>query len=330
MISRRATLIALALGALTAPPGSRAQQQRKPWRIGILAVRSRPSSPTDSYAALARGMSDLGYVEGKDYVFEWVYADGIYERLPELAAELVRRKVDLIVATATPAAQAARSATRTIPIVAVVAPDPVASGLAASLARPGGNVTGLSANFIDLSPKLLELLTAAVPKLSRVAVLVNHDNPQLHVVLGKAVQAAAQKVAVQVLPVEVRSAEDFEPGFAAMSRERVQAVIVLPDAFFLSHRQRLAELAAKARLPSIYYYREYVEAGGLMSYGDNLVEFFRRSAYFVDKILKGAKPGDLPFEQPTRFYLVINRRTARALGITLSQELLLRADEVIE
>ena len=330
MRARRQLLIALGAGALAAPLACFAQQQRKPWRIGILAVRSRPSSPTDSYAALARGMSDLGYVEGKDYVFEWVYADGIYERLPELAAELVRRKVDLIVATATPAAQAARSATRTIPIVAVVAPDPVASGLAASLARPGGNVTGLSANFVDLSPKLLELLTAAVPKLSRVAVLVNHDNPQLHVVLGKAVQAAAQKVAVQVLPVEVRSAEDFEPGFAAMSRERAQAVIVLPDAFFFSHRQRLAELAAKARLPSIYYYREYVEAGGLMSYGDNLVEFFRRSAYFVDKILKGAKPGDLPFEQPTRFYLVINRRTARALGITLSQELLLRVDEVIE
>jgi putative ABC transport system substrate-binding protein len=322
-------LIALVASALAAPLGSFPQQQTTVWRIGILAVRSRPSSSADAYSAFAQGMSDMGYVEGKDYVFEWVFADGKYERLPDLAAELVRRKVDVIVATASVAAQAAQRATRTIPIVAAVTPDPVVLGLAASLARPGGNVTGLSANAIDLSPKLLELLIAAVPKLSRVAVLVNPAS-QNHVLFSKAFQAAARKADVQMRPVDVRSAEDFEPAFASMSREGVQAVIVLTDAFFFIHRQRLADLAAKSRLPSIYYQREYVEAGGLMSYGESLAEFYRRSASFVDKILKGAKPGDLPFEQPTRFYLVINRKTAKALGLALPQELLLRADEVIE
>jgi putative ABC transport system substrate-binding protein len=328
MKARRDLLVALGLGVLSSGLPAFAQQHRV-WRIGILALRSRPSSPGDAYDAFPQGMSDMGYVEGRDYVFDWVYADGNYDRLPGLAAELVQRKVDVIVTTSAVGAQAAQRITRTIPIVSAVTVDPVRDGLAASLARPGGNVTGLSPSVIDVSPKVLELMTIAVPKLSRVGVLVNPTSPT-HASIHDALQSAALKLDLKLRPVEARSPEDFEPGLATLRREGVQAVIILPDAFFFLHRQRLVDQAAKSRLPSMYYNQEYVEAGGLMSYGENLAEFYRRSAALVDKILKGAKPGDLPFAQPTRFFLVINRKTANAIGLAFPQELLLRADRVIE
>jgi len=254
---------------------------------------------------------------------------GNYDRLPGLAAELVQRKVDVIVATSTVAAQAAQRATRTIPIVAAISLDPVGDGFAASLARPGGNVTGLSHNAIDKSPKVLELLIAAVPGLSRVGVLVNPSRPA-HASLNAALQSAAARLDLKLRTVQARSVEDLEPGFAAMKHEGIQAVVVLPDAFYILRRQQLVSQAARFRLPSMYYLQDFVEAGGLMSYGDSLAGFYRRSASLVDKILKGARPADLPFEQPTRFYLAINRKTAKALGLTLPQELLLRADKVIE
>jgi len=328
MKTRRELLIALGAGVLITALPALAQKPRL-WRIGILALRSRPSSPGDAYDAFAQGMSDMGYVEGKDYVFDWVYADGNYDRLAGLAAELVQRKVDVIVTTSAVGAQAAQRTTRTIPIVSAVTVDPVRDGLAASLAHPGGNVTGLSPSVIDVSPKLLELMVTAVPKLSRVGVLVNPTSTT-HASLRDALQSAALKLDLKLRPVEARSPEDFEPGFGALKREGVQALIVLPDALFFLHRQRLVDQAARSRLPSVYYNQEYVEAGGLMSYGENLAEFYRRSAALVDKILKGAKPADLPFAQPTRFFLVINRKTANAIGVSIPQELLLRADKVIE
>jgi len=329
MIARRELLIALGVGALSTAMPLLAQQQPRLWHIGILAARSRPSSPNDPYAAFTKGMSELGYIEGKDYAYEWVYADGDYTRLPGLAAELVRRKVDIIVPTNSVAALAAQRATNTIPIVVAVTPDPVAEGFAASLARPGGNMTGQSATFIELSPKFLELLRVAVPKLSLVAVVVNPGSNS-HPALRDAIQSAAEKLHMHLRSWSMGSPEDFERGFAAMSREGVQGVVVLTDAFFLLHRQQLTSLALKFRLPSIYYQEEYVASGGLLSYGFNLADMYRSSASFVDKIMKGAKPGDVPFAQPTRFFLVINRKTAKALGLKIPQELLLRADRVIE
>jgi putative ABC transport system substrate-binding protein len=225
--------------------------------------------------------------------------------------------------------QALQRATSTIPIVSAAVGDPVGSGFAASLARPGGNITGLSVITSDVYPKQLELLKTMLPVLSRCAVLVDPRNPRYPANL-KSVQAAAQKLGVTILPVDTRTPEEIERGFAAMKRERADAVVVLADSFFLGQRRQITELAARNRLPSMFSYREDVEAGGLMSYGQNLADYYRRAATYVDKILKGAKPGELPFEQPTKIHLAINRKTANALGIAVSKEMLFRADEVIE
>lgn len=329
-MNRRKLLAALGLGALAEALPALAQQKGKVWRIGFLAPRSRPTAADpDVYSAFPQGMRELGYVEGKHFVIEWRFADGKFERLPGLAAELVKMKVDVIVAAGTAATQMAQRATTTIPIVIAASVDPVGSGFVKSLARPGGNITGLSLATSDFSPKHLELLMTAVPKLSRVAVLVNPDN-SAHPGVLKSVQAAAQKLGVQVLPVTARTPEDIERGFAMMKRERAEAVIVAADAFFVLQRRQIVELALKHRLASMATNREYAAAGGLMSYGQNVADFYRRAATFVDKILKGAKPGDLPIDQPTIFELVINRKTAKTLGITIPQELLLRADRVIE
>jgi putative ABC transport system substrate-binding protein len=329
-MNRRKLLVAFGLGALAAALPSIAQQQGKIWRIGFLAPRSRPtSSDPDVYGAFPQGMRELGYVEGKNFVVEWRFADGKFERLPGLAAELVRMKVDVIVAAGTVATEVAQRATTTIPIVIAASVDPVGSGFVKSLARPGGNITGLSLATSDFSPKHLELLMTAVPKLSRVAVLVSPDN-SAHPGVLKSVQAASQKLGVQVLPVNARTPEDIERGFAMMKRERAEAVIVAADAFFFLQRRQIAELALRHRLASMASNREYAAAGGLMSYGQNIADFYRRAATFVDKILKGAKPGELPIEQPTIFELVINLKTAKALGLAIPQELLLRADKVIE
>ena len=329
MITRRMLLLAITAGAIAAPLASFAQQRpAKVPRIGFLAATSASASAS-WVEALRAGLRDLGYVEGKNIAIEYRWADGKYERLPGLAAELVQLNVDVIVAATTPAVQAVQKTTTTIPIVFAAVGDPVGSGLVASLSRPRGNITGLSTLTVDVSSKYLELLRVAVPKLSRVAVLVNPDHP-LHPVFLKQVQAAAKAVGVKVSLVEAQTGSQIEAPFGAMTRERAGALIVLPDPFFLTQAPRIAEFAAKNRLPTMFWTRELVEAGGLMSYGQNLAEHFRRAAYYVDKILKGAKPADLPVEQSTKFELVINRKTAKAIGLTIPQELLLRADRVIE
>ena len=329
MMKRRKFLVVLGASALAAPFGSFAQQQNKIWRVGFLAPR-RPDSPaTDVYAGFQRGMRELGYIEGKNLVIEWRYADGVLERLPDLAAELVRLKVDVIVTAGTPATSAAQKATATIPIVMGAVADPVGAGLVKSLARPGGNITGLSTVATDTSPKRLELLLVMVPKLSRVAILMNPDI-SVHVDTLKRVQAAAQKTGVKLLPVEVRAAREIDGAFSVMGRERVGAVMLLDGAFLNQQELRIGELMAKNRLPSIAARGEYAEAGGLMSYGPNLADSHRRAATYVDKIFKGAKPSDLPVEQPTKFEFVINRKTANALGIKIPNSILVQATKVIE
>ena len=327
---RRRTFL-IAAGALLATPlASFAQQPARVWRIGFLVPSSRQRmSKLGREGKFLQGMRDLGHVEGRDFVPEWRTADGIYDRLPGLAAELVALKVDVIVAGGSPAIRAAQQATKTIPIVFTNTGDPVGSGFAASLARPGGNITGLSNSSYDVSPKYLELLKTLVPKLSRVAVLGNPGS-STHPAILKMVQAAAKQVRVNLVQVDARTPEEIEHAFAAMSREGAEALIVVPEPFLYLQGKQIAELAAKYRVPAVYGGREPVDSGGLMSYGQNQTENWRRAATYVDKILKGAKPGDLPIEQPTQFELVINRRAAKALGLTIPQDLLLRADEVIE
>jgi putative ABC transport system substrate-binding protein len=327
---RRNLVIALGASVVALPLRSIGQHQGKVWRVGYLSQRARPDSlESGVFGAFRRGMQDLGYVEGKNLEIEWRFADSRFQQLPDLAAELVRLRVDAIVSVGTAATGAAQKATATIPIVIATAPDPVGSGFVASLARPGGNITGLSNLATDISPKHLEMLLGLVPGLSRVAILVNHAN-QSHVVTVKNVQAAAQKTNVKILPVEARTVAEIEKAFAGMVREKAGAVIVARDGLFTQQARQIAELAAKNRLPTIAGSREFVEAGGLISYGQNNADNYRRAAIFVDKIFKGAKPRDLPVEQPTKFEFVINRKTAKALGLTIPQSLLIRADEVIE
>lgn len=312
--------------ALAAPFASLTQEQPKVWRIGFLAS---DSSSTRVYDGFQKGMRELGYFEGKNCVIQLRFADGKYERLPSLAAELARLNVDVIVAGTTLGVQAAHQATTTIPIVMVAVPDPVGEGFAKTLSRPGGNITGLSSIVTELSVKHLELLRTAVPKLSRVAVLINPLNPSDSLILEQ-IHGAAYARGVKVLPVEASSASQIEAGFGAMNRERAEALIVAADSYFDVQRDQITTLALKSRLPTIFSSREFTEAGGLMSFGQDLTEHYRHAASFVDKILKGAKPGNLPIEQPTVLELVINRRIAKALGLTIPQELLLRADKVIE
>ena len=331
MTTRRKLLIAFGAGSLAAPLGAFAQQQAKVRRIGFLAVRFRstPSNPEVYYDAFVQGMRELGYAEGKNLVIEWRFADGKVERLPDLAAELVRANVELIVTHGTQATQAAQRATSKIPIVTAAVGDPVGTGFAASLARPGGNITGLSSMTADLTAKQIEFLMTIMPKLSRVAFLVNSTNPASADYV-KSAETIARQSGLKVVTLEARNPGEIERAFAAMTQARVEAVIVAADAFFLGQRRQLAELTLKNRLPSMFYYREDTLAGGLISYGQNLADHYRRAATYVDKILKGAKPGELPFEQPTRIHLAINRKTAKVLGLTVSKELLFRADEVIE
>jgi putative ABC transport system substrate-binding protein len=327
MKTRRKLLLAIGAGMLASPLAAFAQQE-KPRRIGFLSVRSRESLvDAGRYGAFLKGMQELGYVEGRHFVIEGRYANGRFERLPGLAEELVRLKVDVIVAEGNAANRAAQQATATIPVVLTVSPDPVGQGFAASLARPGGNVTGLASG--DIASKYLELITIAVPKVSRIAVLSNPANAG-HAERLETILAAAQKARVTVVPLNARNQEDIERGFARMTQERVKAVVILADTYFAEQERRIAELALKRRLPSIFNTPEYPEAGGLMSYGPDLNENFRHVATFVDKILKGAKPGELPFELPMRLHLIINRKTAKAIGLAIPQELLLRADRVIE
>jgi putative ABC transport system substrate-binding protein len=330
MNNRRKLLIVLGTAALAAPFGSLAQQQGKVWRVGFLAMRSpTASNPVVSYGAFVQGMRELGYVEGKNLIIEWRMAEGKVERLPTLAAELVQLKVDVIVAAGVQPTSAAQQATTTIPIVMGNSIDPVGSGFVASLVRPGGNITGLSNLIGDLGPKHFEMLRSMVPKLSRVAILVNPTNSG-HATILKTVQTAAQKSSIKILSVQAGDPQEIEGAFSTMTQDNAGAVIVANDLFFNQQRRQLAELAAKNRLPSVAATWEYVEAGGLMSYGPSFAENYRRAATYVDKIFKGAKPGDLPVEQPTKFEMFINRKTAKALGLTIPQSLLISADKIIE
>ena len=318
-------VMALALLASACPAG--AQQAEKVARIGYLNLRA---SPDEQDKAFLQGLRDLGYVEGRNITIEYRWAEGKRERLPDLAAELVRLKVDVIVTTATPAIRAAQQATRTIPIVMAISADAVGNKLIASLARPGGNTTGMSLPAIDLSGKRFELFKETVPRLSRVGVLWNSAAGTGMASRAKKVEIASREAGVTARSLEVRgNPSDFEGAFSVVLSERLDGFLVVLDPFTNFHRKRIVEFAAKNKLPSIYEASEYVDAGGLLSYGPNYADMFRRAAYFVDRILKGAKPEDLPVEQPTKFELVINLKTAKALGITIPPEVLLQADRVI-
>lgn len=328
-MNRRDTVLALvALGATARPRVSFAQQPRKVWRIGFLSPISASLSSFNTNAFL-KGMRELGYVEDRNLVVEWRFAEGKFERLPGLAAELVHLQVDVIVTAGSTGIAAAQKATSTIPIVMATAGDPVVGGFVKSLARPGGNITGLSSMNDDIGAKLLDLLLSLVPKLSRVAVLVSPTSRTSHAI-SEGVQAGAQKAGVKTLLAEASTPQEIENAFSMMAREKIDAVIVGPSTFFVVQQRQIAELALKYRMPSMFGNRVNVQAGGLMSYAQNIADSFRRSATYVDKILKGAKPGDLPIEQPVTLELVVNLKTAKALGLTIPQTILLRADEVIE
>jgi len=326
---KRREFITLLGGAAAAwPLAARAQQAGKVWRIGFLSAVAC-SAASGSYASFVQGMRELGYVEGKDFVIEWRSVEGKYERFREIAEEFVRLKVDVFVTGVTAALPALKRATTTIPIVMAYSTDPVGNGLVASLVHPGGNITGLAGSSDDSSPKQMELLTTIVPNVSHIGLLGNPSTETYSSVLSNA-QDAAQKVGLSLVPIEARNSREIEDAFAAFAKERVPAVMVAVDAVFFGQRWRIAELALANRLATMFALREYAEAGGLMSYGENVADFFRRAASFVDKIFKGANPGDLPVEQPTKFNLVINRKTADALGVTIPPQLYIFADEVIE
>jgi putative ABC transport system substrate-binding protein len=329
MMNRRRFLQAVSVSLLAAPLAADAQQAGTVPRIGYLGVTSASDRPP-LLDAFRQGLRELGWVEGQNIVIDYRYAEGRVDRLPDLAADLVRLKVDLIVSVGTQGVTAARNATETIPIVMIGVRDPVGTGLIASLARPGGNVTGVSGYAgLEIVAKQLALLKETVPEIRRVAVLSNPANAY-HQLAIREVTVAARSLGVQLQLLEARGPKEFDGAFAAMAKERVGALLVVSDSIFNAHRTRLADLAARSRLPAAYGIRESVEAGGLMSYGPSFLEFYRRSAGYVDKILKGARPADLPVEQPTKFELVINLKTARALGLTMPPSLLRQADQVIE
>jgi putative ABC transport system substrate-binding protein len=321
---RRAIFLALALAILAAPLAVEAQQAGKTPRIGVLG-----SSPSPPWEALRRGLRDLGYVESQTLAIEWRWTEGKVERAPDLSSDLVRLKVDVIVTASMPVIRAVKQATSTIPIVMASSFDPVGAGLVTSLARPGGNVTGMAEMATEVVGKRAELLREAVPGLSRLAVLLGPPAPADPLFLREA-EVAARALHIELQVLRARDPGEFDSAFAAMTRERASAVLVLQHPIFFAHRALLAELAVKHRLPTMHAFREFVEAGMLMSYGANLEASFQRAATYVDKILKGAKPGDLPIEQPTKFELVINLKTAKALGLKIPQSVLIRADEVIQ
>jgi putative tryptophan/tyrosine transport system substrate-binding protein len=320
-----ALLMSLVLSLLVAPRAAEAPPPTHVHRIGWLSGGER-----DPYVEVfLEEMRALGYVEGQNLVLEYRGAAGQYERLPALAAELVRLPVDVLLAVITPAALAAKQVTTTIPIVVAGIGDPVGSGLVASLARPGGNVTGVASLAAELVGKQLEFLKEMLPTLSRMAILLDLANPA-HVLQVRAADMAAQRLGVQLRRVEAPGPEAFDRAFADMTRAHVGAVLVLGGPITFEHRSRLAELAATSRLPTMHNIRAYVEAGGLMAYGPNTPDIRRRAATYVDKILKGANPAELPVEQPTKFEFVINLKTAKALGLTIAESFQLLADEVIE
>jgi putative ABC transport system substrate-binding protein len=324
MMKRAALTVVLALGLLATPLAAEAQQAMKVYRIGVLGNENNP--PWDGFR---RGLRDLGYVDGRNLSMEWRWSEGKPDRFPALAMELVALRPDVIVASGTQGVRAAMEATSAIPIVMTTSSYPEKIGLVKSLSRPGGNVTGLSNVGPELSGKKLELLKEIAPKVSRVAVLWNPASTVESLALQE-IFTAAPAVGVEIQSVEVRSPDDFSAAFAAVSSSRVHAMLALGNPINFKGRQLIADFALRNRLPSIYDERLFVDAGGLMSYAPSFTDSFRRAATYVDKILKGAKPADLPVEQPTKFELVINARTAKILGLTIPQSVLLRADEIIQ
>ena len=327
-IGRRRLLAAFGGAAVVWPLAARAQQPIKVWRVGYLATASR-QAVSNLYARFIQGMHELGHVEGSDFVVDLRSAEGSYDRLSGLAAELVDLKADVLLAGTIPAVRALQGATTHVPIVMAYSTDPVGNALVASLGHPGGNTTGLASSSDDTAPKQLELLTMTKPHLERVGLLGN-PNSGTSLAVRKSIEAVTRKTGMSVVPVEARSPEEIDRAFAMLTAAKAQAVIATGDAVFFQERKRITELALRSLLPSMFSQREYVVAGGLMSYGENLADFFYRAAFFVDKIFKGVKPADLPIEQPTRFHLVINSKTASALGLTIPSQLNMFADEVIE
>jgi ABC-type uncharacterized transport system substrate-binding protein len=329
VINRRAFLGTLAGGLLAVPLAAEAQQTGKVYRVGTLGERASDAAEVQLWQAFRQSLRERGWIEGGNILIEQRWVEGNAARLPELADDLVRLKVDLIVARSSSHVRAAKAATSSIPIVFVVHGDPVGTGHVASLARPGGNITGLSLLQTDTNPKGLELLISAVPRAKRIAVLWSPENPT-HTPGLKALDEARRTLGIQLQPVEVRTGADLEGAFSAMARLHAQAVLVLASHLFFAERHRVAKLASTHRLPTMFQVKEGAEAGGLMSYGPDYGDLFRRAAIYVDKILKGAKPADLPVEQASKFELVINLKTAKALGLTIPHSLLMRADQVIE
>jgi len=329
IVSKR--IIGVALSAMLLAlclPAEAQQQPKKIYRIGYLWP-TRPTSPDLGTDAFRQGLRELGYIEGRNIVIEFRFADGKVDRLPALAAELVQLKVDIFVAVGGPSVQAAKKATGTIPIVMTNSGDPVDQGFVASLARPGGNITGLSSLTHDLAGKRLELLKETVPKLSRLAVLW-HPETTGSALAWKETQLVARELSLQLQSLEVRGPQDLHGAFQAATKERVQSFVALRSPIIAIERKQIAELAVKYRLPGMYDDRAYVETGGLMSYGTNQTELYQRAAVYVDKILKGAKPADLPVEQPKKFEFIINLKTAKQIGLTIPPNVLARADRVIK
>jgi putative ABC transport system substrate-binding protein len=326
----RLVVALLCLAVLTTPLAVEAQPAAKIWRVGFLTsgFKEAPGS-NPGLASLTQGLRDLGYIEGRNLSLEVRYAEGRTERFSSLATELINLKVDVLVAASTPAALAAKQATTTIPVVMAAVGEPLQVKLVNSLAHPGGNITGLSLIAPELAAKRLDLLKQALPRLSRITVLWNSANQGM-LARFQETQVGAQSLGVVLQSVTVQSPDDFQPLFATMSKEPPEALLVLADTVTVANRQHAVEFAARSRVPAIYETRVFVDAGGLMSYGVNMADHYRRTATYVDKIIKGAKPADLPVEQPTKFELVINLKTAKALGLTIPPSVLARADEVIQ
>ncbi len=328
MLNRRNLLVVLGASVFAIPLACFAQRLAKVARIGFLG-NSTAALEANLIGPFREGLRDLGYVEGRNLLLEERWADGKYERFPALIAELIALKVDVIVTAGTPAVIAVKKAATSVPVVMVAVGDPVGTGIVASLNRPGGNITGLSSIAPELEGKRLELLREVSPRLSHVAVFWNPLNA-FHTSAMQQLRAAAQAMRINVLPLAVGKAEELEGAFAAIVKARPDALFILADRIFLHNRARMMDFAAKNHLPSVNAYRELVEAGGLMSFGPSYEDMHRRAATYVDKILKGAKPADLPVEQPTKFELIVNMKTAKALGVKIPNSILVRADRVIE
>jgi putative ABC transport system substrate-binding protein len=328
-MNRRRTLAAL-LACGVFPLKAWAQAPLR--RIGVLAFRARPASlETDqSYGVFVHSMRDLGHVEGRNLAIEWRFADSKYERMPELAAELAKLPIDVLVTHTTPGVRAALAATRTIPIVSASMTDPVASGITSSLARPDRNVTGLVNLNADVAPKQFELIKSTLPRVTRVGYLYNSRNATIANGLKDARAAVSSSLRITIVPVDVASADDIERAFAGLGRQGIGAVVVSNESLFLERASQLVTLSQRYRVPAVFFYSEFVRGGGMMSYGESIYAVWHRTAFYVDRILKGARPADLPMEQTSKLYLAVNRSTAAALGVVIPDEVLLRADEVIQ